>query len=332
MVQKSFAAILVLISLVGCTPTIDSQAKPLVVPVNAISASSVQIHNTDTSAVPQEKAEWELDAFSRVDISVELSDVSIRPADSYGIELLWYDPQLNPTYRVDNGTLVVTSPEHGKLSFDKEVPNGQIIVYLPEAVHLDKVSVKTDMGSIQIADKEIGVLTIECDAGKAVLNRVSAQTMELSNEMGSVSVYDSTVTNTVTVNCDAGNIILNRVSAEDVKLSNKMGSVMIDSSTGVKATDIQCDAGDIEITGDIQGKINLNNDMGHVIIKTTTAAESINYNLTVDMGTLLVDGREYKEHFTQNGEPYSLGARTKAGNMEVYHLTAIDKEATVRNP
>lgn len=72
--------------------------------------------------------------------------------------------------------------------------------------------------------------------------------------------------------------------------------------------------------------------MGHVIIKTTTAAESINYNLTVDMGTLLVDGREYKEHFTQNGEPYSLWARTKAGNMEVYHLTAIDKKATVRNP
>lgn len=55
------------------------------------------------------------------------------------------------------------------------------------------------MGSIQIADKEIGVLTIECDAG---------------------------------------NIILNCVSAENVKLSNKMGSVMIDSSTGVKTTDI----------------------------------------------------------------------------------------------
>ncbi|MCB6607166.1 DUF4097 family beta strand repeat-containing protein [[Clostridium] symbiosum] len=132
--------------------------------------------------------------------------------------------------------------------------------------------------------------------------------------------------------CDAGKTVLNRVSAQTMELSNEMGSVMIDSSTGVKTTDIQCDAGDIEITGDIQGKINLNNDMGHVIIKTTTAAAFINSNLTVDMGTLLVDGREYKEDFTQNGEPYSIWARTKMGKMEVYHLTAIDKEATVRNP
>lgn len=78
--------------------------------------------------------------------------------------MVWADERIKPNYKVSNGKLTVFTPEHGALRL-RNAESGQFIVYLPKTVELDTVSLKTDLGGIQIADRKVNSLQAHCDAG-----------------------------------------------------------------------------------------------------------------------------------------------------------------------
>lgn len=120
----------------------------------------------------QRETKMGLKPFTNIDIAVELADVTFLTAEDYGIEMSWCDERLKPDYQVKDGKLSVFTRQHGSLGLQRAI-GGQVIIYLPETAILDQVSVKTDLGSIQIADRNITSMQAYCDAGDILLNRVS---------------------------------------------------------------------------------------------------------------------------------------------------------------
>ncbi len=229
-----------------------------------------------------------LKPFTNIDIAVELADVTFLTAADYGIELSWCDERLKPDYQVKDGKLSVFTREHGSLGLQRVI-GGQVIIYLPETAVLDHVSVKTDLGGIQIADRRITSMQAYCDAGDILLNRVSMQTLSVDTDLGALQVLDSKVS---------------------------------------KSTSVRGDAGDILLYGNIQGAIDINNDLGDVWMETTAKADTYQYDLTVDLGNIYVDGSDYRQHCARQGGPSKLKVRVDAGEINVLFAgsKALDPE------
>lgn len=153
----------------------------------------------------QRETKMGLKPFTNSDIAVELADVTFLTAADYGIEMSWCDERLKPDYQVKDGKLSVFTRQHGSLGLQRAI-GGQVIIYLPETAVLDQVSVKTDLGGIQIADRNITSMQAYCDAGEILLNRVSMQTLKVDTDLGAVQVLDSKVSRSTSVRGDAGDI------------------------------------------------------------------------------------------------------------------------------
>lgn len=225
----------------------------------------------------QRETKMGLKPFTNIDIAVELADVTFLTAADYGIEMSWCDERLKPDYQVKDGKLSVFTRQHGSLGLQRAI-GGQVIIYLPETAVLDQVSVKTDLGGIQIADRNITSMQAYCDAGEILLNRVSMQTLKVDTDLGAVQVLDSKVS---------------------------------------RSTSVRGDAGDILLCGNIQGTVTVDNDLGDVRMETTAKADTYQYDLTVDLGEIYVDGTEYREHCARQGGSSKLKVRVDAGDINV---------------
>ncbi|WP_294147116.1 DUF4097 family beta strand repeat-containing protein [uncultured Clostridium sp.] len=225
----------------------------------------------------QRETKMGLKPFTNIDIAVELADVTFLTAADYGIEMSWCDERLKPDYQVKDGKLSVFTRQHGSLGLQRAI-GGQVIIYLPETAVLDQVSVKTDLGGIQIADRNITSMQAYCDAGEILLNRVSMQTLKVDTDLGAVQVLDSKVS---------------------------------------RSTSVRGDAGDILLCGNIQGTVTIDNALGDVRMETTAKADTYQYDLTVDLGEIYVDGTEYREHCARQGGSSKLKVRVDAGDINV---------------
>lgn len=243
----------------------------------AISAQPVQAAEEHAAGSMQRQVEWEIAPFTSADISVELAEVSFLTAEDYGIEMVWADERIKPNYKVSNGKLTVFTPEHGALRL-RNAESGQFIVYLPKTAELDTVSLKTDLGGIQIADRKVNSLWAHCDAGDILLNRVSVRDLKIEQDLGNFGMLDSSVTH---------------------------------------SADVQCSAGEVTVSGNIQGNVNLSVDLGNIRFETTEEAAKYQYNLSVDMGTIMVDGSRSEGSRTHQGGPSALTAQSSAGEVEV---------------
>lgn len=225
----------------------------------------------------QRETKMGLKPFTNIDIAVELADVTFLTAEEYGIEMSWCDERLKPDYQVKDGKLSVFTRQHGSLGLQRAI-GGQVIIYLPETAILDQVSVKTDLGSIQIADRNITSMQAYCDAGDILLNRVSMQTLKVDSDLGALHVLDSKV---------------------------------------LQSTSVRSDAGDILLCGNIQGAVTIAHDLGDVRMETTAKADTYEYDLTVDLGKIYVDGSEYREHCARRGGSSKLKVCVDGGDINV---------------
>lgn len=229
-----------------------------------------------------------LEPFTSIDVSVELSDVTFLPSQDYGLEMVWADDQIKPDYEIKNGKLSVFTHQHGSLKLHG-ASTGRLVVYLPETADLKAVSVRTDMGNIQIADRN----------------------------MKSLEVY-----------CSLGDILVNRVSVQDIDATVNLGDLMILDSSVEKSAEAECDAGDILISGNIRGTVHITDDLGDIRFDAADAAEKFRYDLSVDLGKVFVDGTESGKYGTRKTGGYELQAQTEAGDLEVNFASdkAMDAE------
>ena len=89
---------------------------------------------------------------------------------------------------------------------------------------------------------------------------------------------------------DMGNITLDKISCENLHSEADMGSIEI-KSVACEAVEVAVDMGSADISGDF-AKISAKSSMGGITINTTRPEEDIEFNLAVDMGEAIINGRQ----------------------------------------
>lgn len=117
---------------------------------------------------------------------------------------------------------------------------------------------------------ELNTISINIDMGNACLSEISCTDFSASVDMG--------------------NITLDKISCENLHAEADMGSIEI-KSVACEAVEVAVDMGSADISGDF-AKISAESSMGGITINTTRPEEDIEFNLAVDMGEAIINGRQ----------------------------------------
>ncbi|MBQ9162631.1 MAG: DUF4097 family beta strand repeat protein [Clostridia bacterium] len=221
----------------------------------------------------QEKTVTLTDAFDKIVIDVDTSDVKILPSDN-GKSCVMLTESANPraqhTVSVTGGVLNIKMQdtrrwyEHigvnmGKmsvtvylaktdfLSINVDTDTGDVTV--PKGFAFENASVESDTGDIEWAATVSGKLEIGTDTGDIRISGIAGQRLEIESDTGAVTVADASTSNGISVETDTG----------DVKLTaaTTAGRLSVKTATGnVTLTD--CDGGSMLIktsTGDVSGTL-----------------------------------------------------------------------------
>ena len=173
----------------------------------------------------------ELEAFSRVDLNLDLYEVVFQEGDRFQLEYAYQREDAEPVWRVENGTLtvenrfknrryprnqgkpdrlVVSWPKGTKLeSLAAAVDLGRLEVRSPQA---DLLQLSLDMGDLVCDNGTVGQLTADVDMGNLEFTAITAEKLECDVDMGQLTLTDLTA-GSLKADVDAGGIELTRVAA-----------------------------------------------------------------------------------------------------------------------
>ena len=241
------------------------------------------------------------EAFTRLHIDADISDVIVEQGDAYGLELNWYS---NVGYTMDwyqNGDAleVYSRLPNNSLKGNNQV-GGLVVVTLPEGAVLDDVNVTMDMGDLYMADVRTGTATLESSMGETAFLRGAADQMTVRADMGSFVLADSAVSGVLDVTASMG----------DVEL--------IDSRVSEKIL-VDCDMGGVILSGELACDMDVTSSMGSVDVYTGLARDQYTYDLSASMGDLKLDGvRQKEEHVRGGAGSYRMSISTDMGSASVH--------------
>lgn len=180
-----------------------------------------------------------LDAFTSVEGKITDSNVRFVPSDHFSMDLAYYGQDNKPNVTVNDGTLQITQQTSEwneswfQINFNvlNNQKSGEITVYYPKGIRLNKLNIDSDSGNLDAADFNAQSTDISCNYGSLTLKSASCGKCTLRLESG---------TGTLTsVNADGLNF-------RDTYGNCNLDSVVISGSeeTAIDATN---------------GKININN-------------------------------------------------------------------------
>lgn len=179
-------------------------------------------------------AETAIDAFTRVDLEVELGNVTLRTGEGYGLSLTGFEEDgYQPQFSVQNGKLKVWSDSASVSGLALTDVTAEVIVTVPAGATLSELEIKTGMGNLFFEDVTAGDLDGETGMGSIFTRNVDARA-ELSLDAG------------------MGDITLTGPLAPDTELDTGMGAVTVEAACGAAQCRYELESGMGAITVDGQ--------------------------------------------------------------------------------
>lgn len=151
-------------------------------PLGIVSRDSAA--QTETAA-RDGREELHLQAFRRVDVDVDLGDVTVTQGGDYGVSLNWKGKHYALEYELDGDTLRVRSSAQGG-RFGLDGYGGTVTVYVPQHLRLEQLEVRSDLGDICLEGIAADTATVTGDLGDLTLRQVRAGELELHERMGTI--------------------------------------------------------------------------------------------------------------------------------------------------
>ena len=197
-----------------------------------------------------------------LDIDLCIADFSVSYGDSFCVN-----------YSIPEKLIPEVSISGNTLSINGQNDNFSINLGIDSIDDLKKLG-KNGSGSSKIElvlpeNTELNTISINIDMGNACLREISCS---------DISAF-----------VDMGNITLDKISCENLLAEVDMGSIEI-KNVACEAVEVAVDMGSADISGDF-AKISAESSMGGIIINTTRPEEDIEFNLDVDMGEAIINGR-----------------------------------------
>ena len=176
----------------------------------------------------------ELEAFTEVEVDLELGNVVLQTGETYGMELDWWGDGYTLDYRNEDGTLEIWSESSALRGLS--MSGCGVVITVPAGIELEDLSVYADLGDVE-------------------LDRIAVRTADLTLDLGSLTGHGVTVSRSV---------------------------------------DVEADLGDVELSGDLRGETIVNASLGSVSLNLEGAESEYRYDLSVDLGKLTVNGKDFE--------------------------------------
>ncbi|MBO4997628.1 MAG: DUF4097 family beta strand repeat protein [Lachnospira sp.] len=127
---------------------------------------------------------------------------------------------------------------------------------------------------------------------------------------------DATISD-ITGDCAMGDFRMDGFAADTISVTCNMGEAIL---TNVTAKDItcECNMGSCEIKDCSFDNLMVDNDMGNVEVTSSQSLSDYTMELSVSMGSIEVDGKDYTSHYEQDGEKdKTITITNNMGSVEV---------------
>ena len=148
----------------------------------------------------------------------------------------------------------------------------EIILTVPENFSADRVSINVSAGRCRVEDLRAETMELRVDAGELLAESVNATNFTASVAAGVCSIYNLTATD-VRLSVDLGELKINGVSAAYLSTNVSAGSAIV-SGKITQRGDFGCDLGKLSV--ELYGR-----------------ASNYNIDLSVDLGSIDIDGERY---------------------------------------
>ena len=239
--------------------------------------------------ITYQTGEEQLEKFDGIKIEADYADVTIQPAEHYGISY-HIDERYTFSYEIKDGTLAVTQKmpsgissdftlvSFGDVSSENEYYEHEFItVYVPKDSELKAVDVNGDSGEVICGNFYAEQLNIEAGYGDVELNEVGSKNASIIMDFGDLEI-SSFADGDITVENDYGNVVLEDVRAGEVNLKVDSGNLKVSEITAdiFKADD---NYGDITLQQVEINGINLTADSGNISLEDVKAGDFVVYSV-----------------------------------------------------
>lgn len=270
-----------------------------------IYADTSGLHVVDSKG-PIEIKDLKLNKFTDIDIESDVFDIEFIESNDYGIEIKYYENIEKPTYSLEDGTLKISTAAKNisnfrffNLDFNFDIINDQSIkIYLPKNTNLNNISIKSNVGSIDISNFTSQNLNIESDIGDVTINDAKLDKLNAKLDTGKLNIENCEIT--------------------DGKIKTGIGDV---KGTNLKSSglNIDCDTSSIKLQGDLQGDTEISSNIGSITLETSNDKSFYNYDISTDIGSIKLDDEKQGSKITNSdvNSNNNLNLFTDTGSISV---------------
>lgn len=154
--------------------------------------------------------------------------------------------------------------------------------------------------------------------------KVSSQKLSTSGiDMGNyesrvvITVPEGTALEQIEIETGLGGITVTGVSAAEMELQTGLGDVTADGVLVQGDLTMNTGLGDVTLLGAPAADMTLESGMGNIRAELSCAAADCGYQLESGMGTIRLDGQEFKDSVKKKDGRYELEAATGMGDIDV---------------
>lgn len=243
------------------------------------------------------------DEHGKIKIDVPFVDISVDiPSNLPSINVGISSPA--PTSDVVTSTNKEMEEEYDSIKID--VPVADIIIEMG-----DSNSIQTETHEGQQLDCEVKNRTLY------ITGKLFRDQAKIKSGFVLVNLPKERDLKNVEVEVNMGNITLSCITARTMDLSSDMGNVTLSGCTALEKADCSSDMGDIAVDGSYPCTLKLESDMGNISAAITGASADYGMSLSADMGAVTLNGETVNNSYTAPRSRYSLTAQADMGNVTV---------------
>ena len=295
----------------------------------------------------------ELDAFDRIELDVSyVEDVALVPSDRYAVEYRTWGSSEEPVCRVEDGRLLFREgPFSGSDSriwflyadpgseYTRELEPGPYYVTIeyPADQTFTDVVIRMESGDLKLPRLQADTLDIRDEDGDVSLEgytgtalnlfrssgnltagTVAAEQAQLESEYGDVDL-DGYTGSSLEIHMSSGNLSLGSVEAERMEIHNEYGEVLIDQAAGDSLT-ADLSSGAFLTNGLDIKTLKVQNEYGTVRIRLSEDLSGYGYRLKTEYGSILLDGKRLTNHDEDESENecHYTSAGTNGKTVEIF--------------
>lgn len=311
-----------------------------------INASGIHAANSKENNSVYTLEKTEVEAFTKLDISVSYADIRLIPADGYYVEYSLADRGNKPSYGVTDKTFKLKEYEgktensfinffsFGEVNFFTiSTDNYYVNLYVPKDVYFDWVHLSNNSGNMKLYNISAKELVLNMDfgnldmenfegdsmearlgSGNMTAGTINTQSLTVENNFGNITCDEATA-KTATFSLNSGRLKVGVLKADTMHVDNDFGDVIFDELVN-SSGEVNLGSGSFEAGNAVLKIINIDNSFGDVDIRLKDGPDNYSFDLKTDFGDVKVRDRS-KDGKANMGSSYAVDKNDDT-NIEIY--------------